>query len=223
MYTRQAAFLQLVASLALCAGFIGALVWWSGQTVQQPALVIEAAADVPENGLSIYAQFVVTQTLTLPDPALVTKLVVPLYFSADTGDHILIELWRGEKLVSRWRYRPQAAGSVELATLPIVPPQLVDGALAVRFSARDLEHAQKDGAPRLFIETADQYYGGGNYFIADNAKAGDVALSLYAEQTNEEMLWQRWQHDPIGTSSFLLSWLAAGLLIGALPYVMWRR
>ena len=72
-------------------------------------------------GLPVYAQFVVTQTLNIADPVVMTKLIVPIYFPADTGEQLVIDLWRYETLVSRWRYRPRDVGQVELVDLPIDP------------------------------------------------------------------------------------------------------
>ena len=95
--------------------------------------------------------------------------------------------------------------------------------MAVRFSASGIPHLEKDVAPRLFIETADQYYRAGNYFIADNAKAGDISLSVYGQKTHEEILKRQWRDNPLDTSSFLLRWVAFALLVGTLPHVIGRN
>ncbi|MFH1353992.1 MAG: hypothetical protein ABIH36_01770 [bacterium] len=139
--------------------------------------VIDILASREEDlALPVYAQFVITQRVTLADRATVTHLVVPVYFPSNKYA-LKIDLLSDGKLMQRWR-RGSEAGGLEEIELVLEPPYTLEGGLEVQFSAVDITHEEAEVAPRVFVETANEQYPGGNYRIADNEKEGDISLKF---------------------------------------------
>lgn len=211
---------KAVAVVAIIWAVIAAygLVWLM-RTYDEPVVDIQAAYDVPELALPVFAQFVVTQKLVVPDPVLASRLVVPIYVPAHSG-HLHVELVRNSNLLTSWDYQPQASEAVEFAELPINPLLLIDGDIQITFSAKHITHDNQARAPRLFIESSMSSYPEGGYFIAKNEKAGNVSLMLMGRQRNTDRLLKAWGEQPLDLLSKLL-WIGLILLVAsALPLVL---
>lgn len=203
-----------VALLAVAAVWAG---WWLTQTHEESAINIQAAYDVPDLALPVFAQFVVTQHIMIDEPALLTELVVPLYAPAES-QWLRVDLRRGEDLIRRWRYHPSEFEKVVFAELPIAPAQIIDGNLQIVFSGQHIMHEEQAHAPRLFVEPSMSSYRDGGYRIAQNAKVGNVSLELYEQVTNKDLLVQRWNSQPLETLAQGLWMSLAVLSICVLPW-----
>ena len=214
-----------IISLGLVAAALAGATWWLWQYQPQQVLAIEAAQDRPDLALPVYAQFVVTQTLTLTQPVELTGLTVPMWSPA-AGQQLTLTLRQDKQVYGHWQPVTRETGEVEELHLPLASPQLLQGELALVIAAEHLTHQEQAVAPRLFIEAAGEHYPGGNYFIAQNSKTGDVALTLTGRARRYRDVLARWQAAPL-TAGFDLSLaLLALLALGALPHRLlewWRH
>ena len=206
------------ASALLVLAMSASAWWWFNQHSTHPIVVITAALDVVERGLPVYAQFTMAQTLHIPEPVRATHLTVPIYFPAEATQPLVVELWRYDRLVMRWRYYSEKSGTVVPVHLPLTPPQLLDGEMEVRFAASSIAHDQREMAPRLFIESADTYYPAGHYYISQNQKSGDIALALYGQSTNSQLFLQELKQQPLKATSRNSRWVLSAAVIALLPY-----
>lgn len=150
--------------------------WYILDQFEDNVLIDILASREEELALPIYAQFVTTQRVALKDRATVTHLIIPVYFP-DNEHNLQIDLLYGSNLVQRWR-RGSETGGVEELELTLGPPYTLEGELEVQFSAVDITHEEAEAAPRVFVETANEQYPGGNYRVAANEKEGDISLRL---------------------------------------------
>jgi hypothetical protein len=211
------------AATTMCAFFLlGAAMlvgWqWANRYEERPILNIQAAYDVPELALPVFAQFVVTEHLLVPDPVMVTRLQVPLYIPA-ASEMLQIDLRRNGELIDRWRYEPTVFEQVTTADLPLATPRLLDGAIDVVFSGAHIPHAEQAQAPRLFIESELKSYPGMYYQVAANKKDGNVSVTLIG-RLQPWVTWQRsWDENPAAHFALVGQWLMVGLMIWALPFL----
>ncbi len=215
-------FVPVVASGVIILGILFFLGWWSAETLERPRITIEAAHDVPENGLPVYAQFVVTQQLHQVEMARISSVHVPVYWPV-AGAELQIDLQRNGIVLQSWREGgPSVQGMTEVV-LPLLPARLLDGDLELSFSSRQVTHADKNEAPRIFVESADANYPGGNYRIAQNEKQGDVALTMY------EIIprWRVWQEElsarPLSALFHGLVGMAFIFLLSSIPFLFSRE
>lgn len=177
------------------------------------------AAREAELGLPVYAQFVVTQSLKLPETSAPRSLVIPVYWPSREHS-LIIDLLKEGNSLWRWRVIEHDAGILELnLSLPVLKE--ASGNLEVRFVS-DATHETAEQAPRLFIESADEQYPDGNYRIADNAKAGDVSLRIVEQRTVGDRFFNNWQRRPLRQTAELGRWLLIGLLLLISPSVLGR-
>lgn len=219
-------YTMLVIGFAVTAGActVGWLTWQQGQIPVEKRLIDIQSSREPELGLRIYAQFTVTQRLTLREPHLVSRLSFPAYFSP-LEESLIVELWRHGEVVQHWIVAPKnfPAQAVSEVSLALDPPQILGGDVEVHFAAAAVPADQADVAPRLFVESADGQYPGGNYRVAQNEKKGDVSLTIY-ERLPQWQVWQRgvngtwWQATirRLGIASLLL------VLFVVLPWQLFR-
>ncbi len=163
----------ITALLVLLVGVGG---WYLLDQFEEDTVVDILAAREIDLGLPIYAQFVATQKVSLERRTVVTRLVVPTYFPAE-GQELQIDLRHGGRLIQRWRYQPLNSGLTE-ASLVLEPPWALDGLVEVQFSAVNIGHDRAAQAPRVFVESANEQYPGGNYRVVENEKEGDISLSI---------------------------------------------
>lgn len=212
--------LVLIVSGIIMVSLLGVAFGWSRHWVLRPLVMIEAAHDVPEHGLPVYAQFVVTQRLFLPEISSVTGLRVPVYWPAQS-ERLQIELRRNGNLIQRWQLNPAAQNQVVTADLSLLPPQLIDGNLEVSFSNEQLTHEGKDQAPRIFVETADSNYAAGNYQIAQNEKRGDVEMQLTERVRRWHIIKEEFGVKPLAVLFQGGKWLLLLLFLINLPILFW--
>jgi len=194
-------------------------VWHYRQYEEIEAVNIQAPTNDLAGAIPVFAQFIITQSLTLDDAYQVTKLSFPAYYQS-TDQVLQIELKRNEHLIQSWEVTPQTAHEITETTLDLDFVTLLDGDLTVTFSASQIDHEHQDQAPLLFIEGDDSYYPDGNYFIASNSKFGDVSLTLFAEH----QLWEKELNylisHPVSGWHRLFKLAAALILIIILPQAL---
>ncbi len=174
---------QIVLALSV---FVGGG-YYATERVEEVAVNIKAATDIPDLGLPVYAQFIVTQKLQLNDIVDARALVVPMYVPV-VSQPVVIRMFRNGKRLYEWDLPTDALGVADVY-LPL-SDVLLDGDIEVQFDGSAILHEDKDLAPRLFVESQDLAYPGGNYRIANNEKEGDISLRI----TEEVPRWQWWYH-----------------------------
>jgi len=207
----------ITALLVLLVGVGG---WYLLDQFEENVVVDILASREAELGLPIYAQFVATQKVNLEYRAVVTRLVVPIYFPAE-GQELQIDLRHGGRLLQRWRYKPVGSGLVE-ASLVLAPPWVLDGLVEVQFSAVDIGHDRAAQAPRLFVELANEQYPGGNYRVAENEKEGDISLAVMERRRVLDRVFMGWQRHPLKVLARAGLTTMAALLAVSLPGVLTR-
>jgi hypothetical protein len=146
--------------------------------IERPALTINAPQDQAHT-LPVYAQFTVTQSLQFASPVRLAKLVVPMAVpQADLP--LLIRLIHAHEVVQEWRLPGTAAGHGDV-TVELPHPVRLQGEVQIAFDGTRLGAEAQEYAPRLFFESDDTAYPGGHYRVAQNLKAGDIALRLVEE------------------------------------------
>ncbi len=191
---------------------------WLGQYQEFAAIRILAAHDVPENGMPVFAQFIVTQTLRVEEPFEATKIVVPIYWPEET-EELQIDLRRNGKLVQRWRRQGEAGRTWE-EVFEINPAVWLDGDLEVVFNGSKIAHENQARAPRVFVEKADPNYPDGHYWIAENNKEGDVEMKLVGRSMLWEKMWSGYKEAPLlGIRDALMGLLGVWFII-AFPGVV---
>ena len=214
-----------IIGVGLALTTVALVAWWHWQFVPQQLVRIDAAQDLPEMALPVYAQFVVTQTFTLSEPAEVTQLILPLWSPA-AGRSFTVVLKQEETVLATWPLVTREVQRVEEVSLPLPSPRLVSGELKMIVSAAEITHQERHLAPRLFIESAGDHYPAGSYFIATNQKSGDVSVMVMGQARRYQSLLESWRAQPLlavqSSSAFLLILLvlmaAPGRLVG-----LWHR
>lgn len=178
-------------------------------------------------GLPVYAQFVVTQTVTVPEIASLTRLSIPMFFSgAETLSSYEVAVFRNDTLLQRWQRDvpklPLGDSLVQDVLFDLDPPRLVDGVLSVRIAAPGIVAAERNRAPRVFVEPDDTAYLGGNYRIAANEKQGDVSLQLVGRERRGVHVVEQLRRQPLAAISFYGGFVFILILVGALPFVFVR-
>ena len=192
--------------------------WWQKQSVERTIVAIAADETSVEQTLAVYAQFVVTQTLEIPRAARITELRVPLHEPA-AGQELIIKLFEGDELVREWRHLTRAIDQMTRVSLP-VEKDVGPGSFSVEFSAPGLQHASRELAPRLYVETAGSYYPEGNFRIANNQKDGDVGLRLMERVNRWTLQREAWRASPLQVVVDAGRWLMVLLLVMAVPIVL---
>lgn len=202
-------------------GLVVSCAWLSFQYSQEVEVYtpveIMVAHDVPDNGLPVFAQFTVTQTLSFTEPYLVKALNIPIYWP-DDGEWLQVDLKRNGKLVQRWRLEPGSEKSVQVRQLLIEPALLLDGELEVVFDGQHIAHQDQARAPRIFIETADNNYGGGHYRIANNEKKGDVGMFFTAQRSRWQGLILEGKSNPTALIDLALRLVFGFILVACVPF-----
>lgn len=180
---------------------------------------ITAAHDVPENGLRVFAQFTVAQSLHFDQSHLVKALKIPIYWPEDS-EWLRVDLTRNGRLVGRWRLQPLAESGTEVRQLSIETALLLDGDLEVLFDGQHVAYQDQDRAARIFIETSDQDYSKGHYRIAQNDKEGDIGMSFVAERIRWERFATEWGNNPAIMVDKILKLIYGIILVGCIPFVI---
>lgn len=209
--------IAIMLSGVIAVGMLLGTGWWLAQTEPVVVVAIDAAYDVPENGLPIYAQFVATQTLSFDTEILATHLRVPIYRSTEGQVPLTIAVRMDQRTVARWRYADVELAKARMTDLPFAYPTPLRGTVEVSFSASQIAVADKATAPRIFIETADENYAEGNYRIAANEKQGDIGMHVVAQKTRGELLLALWRDKPIRGLQRVFVYVLLFLLFTILP------
>jgi hypothetical protein len=210
-----------IGALIVALAALGAWVW-TGMPEEHQVVDIMASRE-PDLALPVYAQFTVTQALKLDQPVDLTRLVVPIYFPAREVE-LLVSLRHEEQLVWRWRLKPAREGTSEV-NLDLLSVRPAAGRFELTFAAPAITHEQRDAAPRLFIESDNGQYPGGNFRIADNEKEGDISLVVFERWTVRDRLMAAVERRPLraaGTAGLaLLGVVLAASLPSVLARIMW--
>ncbi len=196
---------------------LGTGVFFLATTIREMSFLRILGSTEKDLSLPVFAQFIVTQTLSFDRPFLAKELMVPLYLPSDPLP-IKISLYEDGKLITWWKYplETYSEGS-KVAHLPFTVPMRLQGESELRFDGSSIPYDLQDRAPRLYKETFDAAYPKGNYRIAENQKEGDIALEFIEQKTNLELFLAKLQDDPIGRSSFLFIFSSFLLLLASLP------
>ena len=205
-----------IIGLGLAVVALAFVAWWHWQYVPQELIRIDAARDLPERALPVYAQFVVTQTFVLSEPAEVTQLILPLWSPA-AGRAFSVVLRQGETALAQWPLVTRKVQRVEEVPLLLPSPRLVSGELELVISAAAITHHERQLAPRLFIESAGEHYPAGSYFIASNEKTGDVSFTVIGRARRYQELLTHWQAKPLDATQAISGLLLILLVLATLP------
>jgi hypothetical protein len=199
---------------------LGSGIFFLATTSREMSVLRILGSTEKDLSLPVFAQFIVTQTLSFERPFFATELMIPLYLPSDPQP-IKISLYQEGKLVTWWRYPFDSSVDSEgskVAHLRFATPTLLQGKSELRFDGSSIAHDMQDHAPRLYTETFDGAYPQGNYRIAQNEKQGDIALEFIEQKTNSQLFWEKVQADPMGRSSFLLIFSSLLMLLVCLPF-----
>lgn len=210
-------------SIIIAVCWLGWAYWWA-QGQQTVDVVHISAPHDAATLIPVYAQFTVTQTVTLPEDRLLTSITIPLQIPDQPHGELVIELRQRDHVLQHWivelsMYQAQPSQVVEL-TLPIKPNQLVSGELELQLAAPSLDAHYPEQAPGVLVETDDQIYSGGHYAIANNPKKGDMALTIHGMLTHWELYRQQWHSDPVIRAYKLLRLLFVSWLFVSLPQLL---
>lgn len=197
--------------------------WWAQQTRTVNLVNITTSTEAPHL-IPVYAQFDITQTVTVPTLSQVTSIQLPLVMPAQPSGEVVVDLQANDRLLERWHlqlgdYMSQANQTVRL-TLPLQPSRLLEGKVAVRVSAPQLDAHFPTLAPQVLVEDDDQGYPDGNYRIAHNQKKGDLDLTVMGTQTNWLLCTMYWRQHLDQAVITILRWLFLGLLGVTLPLTL---
>ncbi len=211
-------FLLYILYGILCLVLIVGGMRWLNHEVELVALTVTAAHDAPEiQGLPVFAQFVVTQTISLPEVTKISQIVIPIQRPEVLAEPLVIDLLRYGQLQQRWRYADTTGREARQVIFALDPPLLLEGDLALVFSARGVSHENQNKAPRIFAESAGTYYPGGSYRIAENEKSGDIGFSLRERKTRLTLLQEDWRQKPVVALAKLGRWFVVTLMLLAIP------
>lgn len=195
-----------------------------GYDEQYRAVNIQASREVGSN-LPVYAQFKVIQSLYLDEAARVSRIEVPLLVPDDMG-LMNVFLRQKEREIARWQLSYQFFNNepgVKEAVFNLEKETWLSGELEIEFDGAAISHPDKAIAPGLFVEPQDFAYPQGNYRIANNAKEGDVSLTIYAERSRWEAVKRRWAGQPTELGIWVGTRLLLFLVLAALPEIILRR
>lgn len=215
-------------SLALVV-ILGLLGWVSSQRVSEREVVTILSSHDADLALPVFAQFTVTQSLWFKEPLLVNRFVVPMYLPREAVP-IRLTLRQDGKVISRWSVPPPPRGAGEQLSAGIheievlMPaPRWLAGKLELHFDGSGIEYDRQGQAPRLFTESDDTAYPGGNYRIAENEKQGDVSLRVYEQVTVSHQRQEQWRAHPWRVAVGYLRWAPMLMLVWALPILFVRK
>jgi hypothetical protein len=213
-------------SILIAVALVALVAWWAQQTRSVNLVKINVSADAPHL-IPVYAQFDVTQTVTMPTFSPVTNLELPLVMPAQPTGELLVDLQQHEQLLQRWHiqladHAAQANQTVTL-TLPLMPHRWVEDDLEIQVAAPQLDAHFPEQAPQVLIEDDDQGYPDGNYRIAQNEKRGDMGLGLWVNQTNWKTFRSIVHAQPVAAVRTVMPYGLISLLLLNLPQLLWRR
>lgn len=206
-----------VFAIILVSGLLFVLRTWLHETLEFIPIAITSS----DNTVYFFDAQVVTQKITMENPALITRLDIPWYPpTVDTP--VIVEMRRYGKLLSRWPVRTIGDGSSAVLSLSFPIPQYIDGILDVSFSAPTIDRAHLATAPKLFLEPLDESFPLGNYRIGDEEKRGDIQMRLIAKEERIDVLKQVFIQDPVQGIAKVLAWCTGLCLVASLPYLAQR-
>jgi|GEM_PF-3535853 hypothetical protein len=221
----------LIGALAYLLSFImGSLlvIWcWSWLTAYDDHKAVDILASREADlGVSVYAQFSLSQLFEVQPEAEITKLVLPLYMP-DPSKSLLVTLTKEKENIATWRLKNdpkkiKASGIYDIE-LKLKNPTVLSGNYHINLSGQDITHEDKEKAPRVFVEKDDSKYEPGNYWIADNKKTGDISLQVIERRARWAQFRNDWQQDPLQGAITISSYLLLFLTVLVGPHVLLRR
>lgn len=205
-------FFVLAMVLVLVCGLLFVLRTWLHKTLEF------APISISSSGKTVYFfdTQLVTQKITMEDPALITRLEVPWYPpTVDTP--VIVEMRRYGKLMSRWHVQVVGSGSFQVLSLSLPIPQYIDGILDISFIAPAIDYKNLGSAPRVFLEPLDESFPSGNYRIGDEEKEGDIQMQLIGQKKRIEVLKQDFIQDSARSIARVLAWCTGLCLVVTLP------
>lgn len=188
---------------------------WLNTNKELTAIEILAPHDI-DKAQPVYGTHSFTQSFILLEQANVTAVSVPLYIPAKENS-LQLTLSQDKRLIAQWPYQPVETGSV-MARFDVNPPQTLEAKLELEFKAAYIRPQDKEKAPRLFTEAADDAYPAGNYRIAANEKKGDIALTVWQHKSQWKLFTERFFENPLKELSTIGYSLLIIILAGSVPY-----
>ena len=189
---------RFLISLLIVLAVTGTIWNFSQRLHEDIYLEIHSMQNIEEDTLSVFAQFVVTQTIKLNDPIDVSRFVIPLYFPARESV-VDVTLRQESEIVAHWKLEPindEEVGRIIEKQIWFALPQQLNGLVELEFAALDVDHDHQEQAVRLFIEPNDSAFDQGNYRIAQNEKKGDVSLRMYQIREWRAYAWEQFMMKP---------------------------
>jgi hypothetical protein len=188
------------------------------------AVEILASREV-DLGVSVYAQFSLSQVFKIQPAAEVIKLVIPLYVP-DATKPVLVTLAAEDRNIAAWKMSDGQSGVREAdiydVELKLDEPTVLGGEYRLVLNGRDISHEEREQAPRVFVEKDDSKYKGGSYWIAGNKKDGDISMQVIARRARWQGIRSDWTKDPLKGAVVFVSWLLLMLTIWVGPHVALR-
>lgn len=203
--------------LIVCAlGFVTA---WLLRPVERVAIEIRSGQDVLE-GIPVYAQFVVRQTIRIESPIMMRAVSIPFYIPQE-NTRTIIRVYRNQKNIGDWDVEFPSKGVVQ-KTLLLDHAMLVDGTVEVEFDGGHIASSSADAAPRVFVEKDDNAFPYGNYQIAENVKKGDISLSITETRVRFDFMIDTFRSSPLRAVAYGLGGVQLLMLIGAFSHIFFR-
>lgn len=210
-------WVKLIISGFIVAGIGFSFVSWLQEDIERSWIHIEAATDTLETGLPVYAQFITTQRMRIQEPFQLSRIEVPVYIPTEQVHSLDIRLFQDRHVIEEWQ-APKRQGMHTAVLYPSNSRQLA-GEIEVQFDGGAIPIDQKDNAPNVFIETADNNYPDGNYRIAQNEKRGDIGLTFYEVVPRYVLFIEKFNDQPMTSIAQGIVGILSVVLLGYLPFI----
>jgi hypothetical protein len=208
----------LLVALLLSGGTI-----WLLQYQEYLALEILAAQDGTANTVPVYDRFEAQQTFKLFENIYLSRIAIPIWsFRSDNVVYVSLA-GSGTGPIAEWQIHTSLVESREVLKFSKPDVKLGPGKYTLSIRVPEISVFDREQAPRVFIESADEYYPHGNYSIANRPKKGDISFSIWANKSMMTKWWNNTQTKPllIVTS---IGWIClSSMLVGAIPRLIHKQ
>ncbi len=207
--------IMLVASVLFWLIWIGFLIVGVNKWLQfeSEEVVVSLLSPVSEEStLPVYAQFYVTQTISLPKPVKMTKIEIPV-LSSNQNEPLEITVQSGQEIYEK----RLLTGTEKLSIWPNFEGNT--NSLLIKFAAPNVTVPRKNQAIRLYREKSAAGYKEGEMTIAGIKKDGNINLKVYASMTRYSQLLDRIEKNP-AQAAVVLRDLVFLSLLAAWPFAL---
>ena len=204
------------------------LLWWivlgAGVVVlltrsHEEKIVSINASREPDLGLPVYAQFSITQTVAILSESRLTRIEIPVYIPPGDRPPLQVAVRQRDQEIFSEAYQPPQSG-FDTLQLVLKDRPAVTGELEISVMAPATAAAQKEEAPRVFIESADDAYPFGAYRIADNPKKGDMSLDVFSETSWAYYIVRELRLHPLETAALVARAIAMASFLASVPFFL---